>query len=69
VVPVNPKSGTIFDYESVTSIAAIARLCRASVANPTDARENRFGLAFEPAIEDARSDNLSDVRFRDRRGT
>jgi len=37
--------------------------------SPTDARENRFGLAFEAAIEGARSDNLSDVRFRDRRGT
>jgi hypothetical protein len=36
---------------------------------PTDARENRFGLAFETAIEGARSDNLSDVRFRVRRGT
>jgi len=41
----------------------------ASVASPTDARENRFGLAFEAAMEGARSDNLSDVRFRDRRGT
>jgi len=63
VVPVNPKGDTIFDYESVTSIAAIGRLCP-----PTDARENRFGLAFETAIVGPRSDNLSDVRFRDRRG-
>ena len=30
VVPVNPKGGTIFDYESVTSIAAIGRLFRVS---------------------------------------
>ena len=30
VVPVNPKGGTIFDYESVTSIAAIERLRRGS---------------------------------------
>jgi hypothetical protein len=29
VVPVNPKDATIFDYESVTSIA-IERLCRVS---------------------------------------
>jgi hypothetical protein len=43
-------SGTIFDYESVTSIAAI-------------------GLARYPRLRDgARSDNLSDVRFHDRRG-
>jgi hypothetical protein len=58
-VPVNPKSGTIFDYESVTSIGAIARLAEflrqwlppeASVASPTDARENRFGLLFEAAM-------------------
>jgi len=43
--------------------------CRRKPRSPTDARENRFGLAFEAAIEGARSDNLSDVRFRDRRGT
>jgi hypothetical protein len=46
-----------------------ARGCRRKPRSPTDARENRFGLAFEAAIEGARSDNLSDVRFRDRRGT
>jgi hypothetical protein len=58
-VPVNPKSGTIFDYESVTSIAATPAFAgflrqwlppEASVAGPTDARENRFGLPFGAAM-------------------
>src|SRR5687768_3403964 len=68
VVPVNPKDATMFDYESVTSIAAIERLFRVSAPAAAagslgrhpidllaDARENRFGLAFEAAMTHAAS--------------
>jgi hypothetical protein len=50
VVPVNPKGGTIFDYESVTSIAAVDRLCRISApeaaAGSLDRRPTRARIAL-----------------------
>ena len=128
VVPVNPKGGTIFGYESVTSIAAIdppvdltvivirpdaildsrralhgrciagdrpsgdprSRLADAAAAqlpgktewfaimegagvpmfNDVEEMAEAAGLLarYPRLCERARSDNLSDVRFRDRRG-
>jgi hypothetical protein len=69
VVPVNPKDGTTFGYEWVTSIAAIRRLCRVSAPAAAAGVEVASLLARYPRLRDgAHSDNLSDVRFRDRRG-
>ena len=62
VVLVNPKRGTIFGYEAVTSIAAtdppvdLAVIVIAPRRHPrrrlADAREDRFALAFEAAMDD-----------------
>ena len=72
-----PRGGTIFGYESVTSIAAIGPpLDLAVIANPIDRDHDDphrvlpgRSIAVIARLRDGiRSDNLSDVRFRDRRG-
>ena len=62
VVPVNPKGGSIFGYEAVTSIAAIDRRVQ-------DVKNGRgAGCSRNIRASASRSDDLSDVQFRDRRG-
>jgi hypothetical protein len=54
---------------SVTSIAVIRRGCRVSAPAAAAGVETAGPLARYPRLRDgASSDNLSDVRFRDRRG-
>jgi hypothetical protein len=54
VVPVNPKGGTTFDYESVTSIAAIGLAFEAAMAHACS-------RAIRVCARAPRSDNLSDM--------
>jgi predicted CoA-binding protein len=85
VVPVNPKGGTIFRYETVTSIGAIdppvdlavivirprARRCCTSMMGTLPDKTEWFAAMESAGVPtfNAQSDNLSAAIFRDCRGS